>query len=78
MIEITLLGTGSPLVDPRRAGPATLVRAGGRVFLFDCGRGVLMRAAAVGVQANQLTAEHFAGRIELGDDLHRVVVGDES
>ena len=56
MIEITLLGTGSPLVDPLRAGPATLVRAGGRTFLFDCGRGVLMRAAAVGIQANQLTA----------------------
>jgi ribonuclease Z len=55
MIEITLLGTGSPLVDPLRAGPATLVRAGGRTFLFDCGRGVLMRAAAVGAQANQLT-----------------------
>ena len=29
-IEITLLGTGSPLADPDRAGPATLVRAGGR------------------------------------------------
>ena len=56
MIEITLLGTGSPLVDPLRAGPATLVQAGGRTFLFDCGRGVLMRAASVGVQANQLTA----------------------
>ena len=56
MIEITLLGTGSPLVDPLRAGPATLVRAGGRTFLFDCGRGVLMRAAAAGAQANQLTA----------------------
>ena len=48
MIEITLLGTGSPLVDPLRAGPATLVRAGGATLLFDCGRGVLMRAAAVG------------------------------
>ena len=48
MIEITLLGTGSPLVDPHRAGPATLVRAGGATLLFDCGRGVLMRAAAVG------------------------------
>ncbi|MGH9275179.1 MAG: ribonuclease Z [Acidimicrobiales bacterium] len=56
MIEIVLLGTGSPLVDPDRAGPATLVRAGGATFLFDCGRGVLMRAAAVGVQAGQLTA----------------------
>lgn len=56
MIEITLLGTGSPLVDPDRAGPATLVRAGGATLLFDCGRGALMRAAAVGVMANQLTA----------------------
>ena len=29
MIEITLLGTGSPMVDAKRAGPSTLVRAGG-------------------------------------------------
>ncbi len=56
MIEITLLGTGSPLVDPARGGPATLVRAGGRTLLFDCGRGVLMRAADAGAQANGLSA----------------------
>ena len=56
MIEIVLLGTGSPLVDPMRAGPATLVRAGGATLLFDCGRGVLMRAAAAGAAANGLTA----------------------
>ena len=56
MIHVTLLGTGSPLVDPNRAGPATLVRVGGSTFLFDCGRGVLMRAAAAGAAANQLTA----------------------
>jgi ribonuclease Z len=56
VIEITLLGTGSPLVDPTRGGPATLVRAGGATLLFDCGRGVLMRAAAAGAQANGLTA----------------------
>ena len=56
MIEITLLGTGSPLPDPNRAGPATLVRAGGQVFLVDCGRGVLQRAAAVGVGAAGLSA----------------------
>jgi ribonuclease Z len=56
MIEITLLGTGSPIPDPNRAGPATLVRAGGQVFLVDCGRGVLQRAAAVGVSAAGLSA----------------------
>jgi ribonuclease Z len=48
-MEIIILGSGSPLPDPERAGPATLVRAGGHAFLFDCGRGVLMRAAAVPV-----------------------------
>ena len=32
MIEVTLLGTGSPIPDARRAGPSTLVRAGGQNF----------------------------------------------
>lgn len=56
MIDITLLGTGSPMVDPNRAGPSTLVSTGGQTFLVDCGRGVLMRAAAAGVGAANLTA----------------------
>ncbi|QLL05848.1 ribonuclease Z [Mycobacterium vicinigordonae] len=72
MIEVTLLGTGSPVPDPNRGGPATLVRAGGQVFLVDCGRGVLQRAAAVGVGAaglsglllTHLHSDHIA---ELGD-----------
>jgi len=72
MIEVTLLGTGSPIPDPNRAGPSTLVRAGGQVFLVDCGRGVLQRAAAAGVGAAGLSAlllthlhsDHIA---ELGD-----------
>jgi ribonuclease Z len=74
MIEITLLGTGSPIPDPRRAGPSTLVRADGQLFLVDCGRGVLQRAAAIGLGANGLTAlllthlhsDHIA---DLGDVL---------
>ena len=56
MIEVVLLGTGSPLPDPDRAGPATLVRAGSEVLLVDCGRGVLQRAAAIGVGAGAITA----------------------
>jgi len=56
MIEIILTGTGSPMVDPNRAGPSTLVIAGEQTFLVDCGRGVLMRAAAAGVGAANLTA----------------------
>jgi len=45
-MKVITLGTGSPLPEAGRAGPATLVRAAGRDLLFDCGRGVLMRSAA--------------------------------
>jgi len=91
-MDIILLGTGSPLVAPNRAGPSTMVVTGGQersdsgeesggqersdsgeesggqersdsgekssgqIFLVDCGRGVLMRAAAVGVGATDITA----------------------
>ena len=56
MIEVTLLGTGSPIPDANRAGPSTLIRAGGQTFLVDCGRGVQQRMTAVGVGANGLSA----------------------
>ncbi len=56
MIEVTLLGTGSPIPDPDRAGPSTLIRAGEQTFLVDCGRGVQQRLAAAGTGANALTA----------------------
>jgi ribonuclease Z len=55
-VEVILLGTGSPLPSPDRAGPATLVRAGAANLLFDCGRGVIMRLAAAGVPPLALTA----------------------
>lgn len=47
-LSAVLLGTGSPLPNPTRAGPSTLIRADGRQFLVDCGRGVVMRMAAAG------------------------------
>jgi ribonuclease Z len=55
-IEITLLGTGSPIPDPNRAGAATLVRVAGKAFLFDAGRGVLMRMAAAACAPPMLEA----------------------
>jgi ribonuclease Z len=47
-MQVIILGSGSPLPDPARAGPSTLVRTTAGDLLFDSGRGVLMRAAAVG------------------------------
>jgi ribonuclease Z len=55
-MEVVVLGSGSPLPDPERAGPATLVRAASGDLLFDCGRGVLMRAAAAGTSAGAIRA----------------------
>jgi len=48
-MKITLLGTGSPLPDPSRAGPSTLVQAGDQNIVVDCGRGSVMRLLAAGV-----------------------------
>ena len=55
-IDITLLGTGNPLPDRDRAGAATLLRGGGKTFLFDAGRGVCMRLSAAGVLPLMLDA----------------------
>jgi ribonuclease Z len=50
-MQVIVLGSGSPLPDPARAGPSTLVRTAVGDLLFDCGRGVLMRAAAASSSA---------------------------
>ena len=59
-LVVTLLGTGSPIPAPDRAGPATLISAGegadAEHYLVDAGRGVLMRLAATGLGAPNLTA----------------------
>jgi ribonuclease Z len=56
VIAVTLLGTGSPMPSPDRAGPATLVTAGDEHYLVDAGRGVLMRLAGAGLGAPNLAA----------------------
>ncbi len=55
-MQVVILGSGSPLPEPDRAGPSTLVRTDAGDLLFDCGRGVLLRAAAVGSGAGALRA----------------------
>ena len=55
-LRVTLLGTGSPIPDPDRAGPSSLVRSATTSVLVDAGRGVLMRLAGAGVAAATLDA----------------------
>ena len=71
-VEVVLLGTGNPLPDASRAGAATLVRAGQRIYVVDAGRGVCMRMAAAGVlplmcDAVLLTHLHSDHIGDLGD-----------
>lgn len=54
-LSVTLLGTGSPLPDPNRAGPSTLVQAGDANLLVDAGRGCVMRLAGAGLFPSMVT-----------------------
>jgi ribonuclease Z len=53
-MEVVLLGTGFPIPDADRAGPATLVRVAGMNLLFDAGRALLMRLRGAGCGPNQV------------------------
>ncbi|MEM9518838.1 MAG: MBL fold metallo-hydrolase [Actinomycetota bacterium] len=55
-MDITMLGTGSPIPDPNRAAPTALVKAGDTHILLDAGRGVVMRMAAAGSMPPMLSA----------------------
>jgi len=44
--QVVMLGTGTPLADPERSGPAVAIVVNGTAYLVDCGPGVVRRAAA--------------------------------
>ncbi len=71
--EVTLLGTGTPRPSIQRFGPATLVSAGGKYFLFDAGRGATIRLQQAGISPNlidqvfltHLHSDHVSGLDDL-------------
>ncbi len=70
-MELTLLGTGTPIPDPRRAGPSQLVRVGDDRILIDCGTGVVRRLVEAGesprdVHSVLITHMHSDHTIDLG------------
>ena len=44
--QVVLLGTGTPLPDPERAGPSVAIVVNGTPYLVDAGTGLVRRAAA--------------------------------
>ncbi|HTS63302.1 MAG TPA: MBL fold metallo-hydrolase [Candidatus Acidoferrales bacterium] len=67
--RVILLGTGTPNPEPDRMGPAVAVVSGDRVYLVDCGPGIVRRAAQAGIRMEQVTrlfithlhSDHTAG-----------------
>ena len=55
-MEITLLGTGCPVVSTARYGPAQVVCHAGHAVLVDCGSGVTQRLLAAGLTGRDLDA----------------------
>ena len=72
-MQVILLGTGYPRPDPERAGPATAVVVGEKVFIVDAGRGVVMRLWATelplknihAVFLTHLHSDHISGLPDL-------------
>ncbi|MGA0603499.1 MBL fold metallo-hydrolase [Caulobacter sp. KR2-114] len=55
-LHVGLCGSGSPLPDPSRAGPCTVVIAGRRMFVVDAGEGSVRRLSLMGFQPGQASA----------------------
>src|SRR5262245_51616598 len=72
-IRVTLLGTGTPVLNVDRFGMSTLVEAGGQKLLFDAGRGVAIRLYQAKVPLRSidsvfithLHSDHIAGLPDL-------------
>src|ERR1700716_1614071 len=70
--KVTLLGTkGGPRVNKGRANPSSLVTAGGRTYVVDCGYGVTRQLVDAGVEAHDvrtilITHNHSDHMLELG------------
>lgn len=43
--RVVMLGTGSPVADPTRSGPAVAIVVNGRSYLVDAGPGIVRRSA---------------------------------
>ena len=48
--KVVLLGTGTPVPDPDRSGPATVIAIDDRAYLIDFGPGVMRRAEAAALR----------------------------
>jgi ribonuclease BN (tRNA processing enzyme) len=68
--QIVLLGTGTPLPDPDRSGPATAIVVNGTPYLVDMGAGVVRRAKAAVIDKGIAALEPPNFRVVFVTHLH--------
>ena len=69
-VAVVMLGTGTPLPDPERAGPSVAVVVDDKAYLFDAGTGVVRRAAAARQQKGITALEPRTLRVAFLTHLH--------
>jgi ribonuclease BN (tRNA processing enzyme) len=70
--QVVLLGTGTPLPDPDRSGPATAIVVNGTPHLVDMGAGLVRRAKAAVVDKGIAALEPTNFRVVFVTHLHSV------
>ena len=71
-MQVTLLGTGTPILDPARQQSAVLIQVGDQKLLFDAGRGVTTQLTRAGIQPQDINAvfithHHYDHICDLGE-----------
>lgn len=56
MLDVRMLGTGTPRMDPARCGSGTAITTDEGWLLVDCGRGVAQRICEAGLDVQRLQA----------------------
>ncbi|HEU5401552.1 MAG TPA: MBL fold metallo-hydrolase [Terriglobales bacterium] len=68
--RVVLLGTGTPVPDPDRSGPATVVVVDGAAYLVDFGPGVVRRAESAALKSGISAVEPENLRVAFVTHLH--------
>jgi ribonuclease BN (tRNA processing enzyme) len=68
--KVVLLGTGTPVPDPERSGPATAIVVDGSAYLVDFGPGVVRRAKAAVLDRGITALEPANLRVAFATHLH--------
>jgi ribonuclease BN (tRNA processing enzyme) len=72
VVEVIVLGSGTPNPDPKRAGPSVAVADGSSWVLVDCGRAATQRALGAGLDLTALRGA-TTGSGPAAPAVHRVI-----